>query len=224
MVSQAEKRRNEEDNLDSNSTIKSKNFIPKPEAAFECDRVGRFSHPNSCEKYYFCWDTIHDYEVFKCPHHKAFDPKTQRCVHNFAACAAAPKCQNDRQLLPNPFDKSSYFQCSLISSDERANIYYSDIEYRLYKKICARRGEFDVELGYCKLTVEMEDDSEEDNGKSNKVECTEAGIFIDHTDDSRYYECIAKSVSYARIHQTCPRDHVFSMADKRCIKLDTVEK
>lgn len=194
---------------------------PKPSTEFKCQHVGRFANP-ICEKYYYCWDTTGDHAILSCPHHKAFDPKTKRCVHNFAVCSAAPKCEFDRQLLPNPFEKSSYLQCSHISSSSARNV--SDDQYRLYKKICANKGEFDAVLGYCKLTVENSDDSLESNDSANQVECKEAGVFIDRTNDSRYYECSVKSVKYTKIHQTCPNDRVFSMEEKRCIKLDSNEK
>lgn len=186
---------------------------------FKCERVGRFAYPGSCEKYIFCWDKNEGFRVFTCPHHKAFDPNTQLCVHNFAVCAAAPKCEYDLQFLPHLNYKSSFFQCSLISSDQSE----SDIRFRLYKKICAHGGEFDAILGYCKLTTENENNSGEDEN-AKKVDCKETGIFIDFSDDTRYYECIEKSVTFARIHQTCPYNHVFSMADKRCVKLNTDEK
>lgn len=190
----------------------------KSSTEFKCERVGRFAHPNSCEKYYFCWDAIHDHAVFTCPYNEAFNPKTQHCEYDYSVCDAAPKCQADEQFLPNPEDKSTYFECRFIKSfsDEDR----SDNQYRLYKENCGNGGEFDADLGYCKLTAEDEDDSSESSDSANKVECKEAGVFIDHSDDSSYYECIPKSVTYARIHQTCPNKLVFSMADKRCIKLD----
>lgn len=194
--------------------------IPMLSTEFKCKRVGRFAYPDSCEKYHFCWDTTHDHAVFTCPYNEAFNPKTQHCEIDFAICETAPKCKFDRQLFPNPEDKSTYFRCSFKShgiSDEHE----SNSQYRLYKENCYG-GEFDTELGYCKLTAEDEDedDSSEIDKSANKMECKEAGIFIDRSDDSRYYECIVKSVKYAKIHQTCPYDHVFSMADKRCIKLE----
>lgn len=189
---------------------------------FKCSRAGRFAHPNSCEKYYFCWDAIHDHAVFTCPYNKAFNPKTQHCEYDFSVCNTAPKCQADGEFLPNQEDKSTYFECRFMKpfSDEDE----SDNQYRLYKENCDNGGEFDADLGYCKLTEEDEDDSSESEESANKVECNEPGVFIDHSDDSRYYECIAKNVTYAKIHQTCPNNYVFSMADKRCIKLDTDKK
>lgn len=210
--------------LDSDEKSAALNLTPAPE--FKCERLGRFANPKSCEKYYYCWDTVHDHAIFSCTHHKAFDPKSQLCVHNFAVCASAPECEVDLQFLPNPFDKSSYFQCSLISPDQNATTYYSDTKYRLYKKICTRGGEFDADLGYCKLTAanENEDDSSDSDESIDKLECGKAGVFIDRSSDRRYYECVTKSVTYAKIHQTCPNNHVFSMEDKRCVRLDADEK
>lgn len=201
-------------------------ILKQSAADFKCERVGRFAYPSSCEKYYFCWDTIHDHAVFNCPYDQAFNPKTQRCAIDYAVCDAAPisKCYSDRQLLSNPEDKFSYFECILISKPKGDSS--DNNQYRLYKENCPNGGEFDTDLGYCKLTTEDENDSSEsdENGNSKKlVECKEDGVFIDYSDDSRYYECIIKNVTYARIHQTCPYHHVFSMADKRCIRLDTDE-
>lgn len=196
----------------------------KPAAEFKCERVGRFANPNSCEKYYFCWDAVHDHAVFTCPYFECFNPKTQSCQIDFSVCATAPKCQFDRQLLPNREDNSTYFECRMATS---SNENESDKpRYRLYKEDCGYKSEFNADFGYCKLTAENDDDSEEidDAEKSDKMECKDAGVFIDQSDESRYYECIVKTVTYARIHQTCPYDHVFSMADKRCIKLEPNEK
>lgn len=202
---------------------KSEPSISKPATDFKCEHVGRFAHPGDCEKYYFCWDSVHDYAVFPCPHHKAFDPITQQCVHNFAVCAAASKCEFDLQRLPNPNHKSSYLQCNLNLPDVSAENHVLEIQFGLYEKNCARRGEFDAELGYCKLLEEDESENDTEHEQS-QMECKEAGVFIDHSDESRYYECVVKSVTYRKLHQTCPNYHVFSMADKRCIKLEANEK
>lgn len=196
---------------------------PNRTTEFKCERVGRFANPTSCEKYYFCWDAVHDHAVFTCPYFEAFNPKTQHCEVDFSVCATAPKCQFDRQLLPNREDNSTYFECRI---NDFSNENGTDNQYRLYKEHCDYGNEFNADLGYCKLTADHDDDSEEndDNGKPNKVECNEAGVFIDHSDESRYYECIVKTVTYAKLHQTCPYYHVFSMADKRCIKLEANDK
>lgn len=209
---------------DNNEKDISMNVKPPPE--FKCKRVGRFAHPSSCEKYYFCWDAVHDHAVFTCPYFEAFNPKTQRCEMDFAVCDIAPKCQFDLQMLPNPEDNSTYFECRIThSSDENES--EDRNQYRLYMEHCGYRGLFDAKLGYCKLTAEHADDSlenDENDESKNKMECKDAGIFIDHSDESRYFECIVKNVTYTKIHQICPHRYVFSMADKRCIKLDTDEK
>lgn len=71
----------------------------------------------------------------------------------------------------------------------------------------------------------MEDNSSKIDDLIDKLdsECEEAGVFIDRESDGRYYECITKSVTYAKIHQTCPNNHVFSMEDKRCVRLGAVD-
>lgn len=190
---------------------------------FQCNRVGRFAHPDSCEKYYFCWDAVHKHAEFTCPFNKAFNPKTQHCEIDFSVCDAAPECEQDGQLLPNPEDNSTYFECIFTNFKKKSDEDESRNQYHLYKVHCDDGGEFDADLGYCKLTAEDEDDSSESDESDNKVECDKAGVFIDHSDESRYYECIEKNVTYARIHQTCPDNYVFSMADKRCVKLGNDE-
>lgn len=187
---------------------------------FQCGRVGRFAHPNSCEKYYYCWDSINAHAEFTCPFDQAFNPKAQHCEHDFSVCDIAPKCEVDGQLLPNREDNSTYFECRFWTSKKNSDEDESANKYRLYKEHCFN-GEFNEDLGYCKLTAEDEDedDSSESGDSTNKVECNEAGVFIDRSDESRYYECLPKNVTYAKIHQTCPDNYVFSMADKRCVKL-----
>lgn len=195
---------------------------PSTEAPeFKCDSVGRFACPHSCEKYYFCWDTTGDHAVFSCPHHRAFDPNTQLCVHNFAVCAAAPKCEVDRQVLPDPDEKTSFFECRLEEKDDDDEEDEDSAEtFEVRKQECHEGREFDADLGYCKLTPV--NDESGDEGSEEKQDCTEVGIFIDFANESRYYECIIKSVAKGKlklIHHKCPKYHVFSMADKKCIPL-----
>lgn len=116
---------------------------------FRCPHVGRFAHPSSCEKYYFCWDALHDRAEFTCPFDDAFNPKTQQCEMDFSVCDMAPKCEHDGQLLPNREDNSTYFECRFTKhfSDEDEDD--SAKNYRLHKEHCADGGEFDDDLGYC---------------------------------------------------------------------------
>lgn len=177
---------------------------------FKCSRAGRFAHPNSCEKYYTCWDSIHNPTEFNCSSNYAFNPKSQSCEINYSACDLAPKCDFDGQLLPSRENNSTYFECHLFGSSITG----------LYKKHCDNGVAFDADLACCKLTDDDDDDSSMNN-KSQKMKCNEAGVFIDYSDESRFYECIAKNETYIAIHQSCPKDYneyVFSMADKRCIK------
>lgn len=186
---------------------------------FKCDSVGRFECPHSCEKYYFCWDTTGDHAVFSCPHHKAFDPVTQLCVHNYAVCAAAPKCEVDRQIVSDPNDKASFFECRLNESDDDDDESTETFEVR--KQECAEGREFDADLGYCAL-IPQEDDGSTDESTAEKQDCTQVGISIDFANESRYFECIVKNVAKGKlklIHHKCPKYHVFSMEDKKCIPL-----
>lgn len=192
---------------------------PSTEAPeFKCDSVGRFACSHSCEKYYFCWDTTGDHAVFECPHHRAFDPITQLCVHNFAVCAAAPKCEVDRQIAANPDDKTTFFECRSEEKDDDDEDSTETFEVR--KQDCADGREYDANLGYCTITP-VEDGSTDDSS-AEKPDCTETGISIDFSNESRYYECIVKSVAKGKlklIHHKCPKYHVFSMEDKKCIPL-----
>lgn len=190
-----------------------------PDVQFKCKQVGRFAYPGSCEKYYFCWDKNEDddFRVFTCPQNTAFDPITQLCVRNFAVCALASKCELDsKRILPNPDDKSTFFQCKYLQSSKKM---------LLQKRACAVGREFDADLGYCKSKFAYDDflslDSNDDS--SEKVlECEKPGIFKDYSNDSDYYECQVKSVSSGKlklIHHSCPRHHIFTMIDKRCVSL-----
>lgn len=112
--------------------------------------------------------------------------------------------------MPNPNDKETFFECKLEDNDDLTETF----EVRKYS--CGYDREFDADLGYCKLTLQ------EDGSADAKEECTEAGIYIDFSNESRYFECIVKSVTKGKlklIHHKCPKYHVFSMTDKKCIPL-----
>lgn len=183
--------------------------LPAAKTAFKCDNIGRFSYSGSCEKYYFCWNIGGDYAVFTCPRKKAFDPVTRHCVHNFAVCAVAPKCNFDKHVLPNPIDKSTFFVCKFR---------YSSKKFVLRKQDCAEGREFDAKLGYCKSKFHVLDDdisSDSDDDSFENVECEKPGIFADyhHSNECKYYECIVKSVSkgtFKLIRHKCS-DHMFNV-------------
>lgn len=183
---------------------------PSPE--FTCKSVGRFPVPDSCEKYYYCWDAVHSYAIFSCS--KVFDPVSKRCVDNYALCPFAPTCEADKQVLPNPDDKSSFFECKL----EKHSI---PATYEIRKEDCDHGREFDEKLGFCKLISPNEWTSSE-TSNSEEFECSEVGIFINPKSDTQYYECIIKSVSKGilkAVRRKCPKPLIFSGADKECIPL-----
>lgn len=186
---------------------------------FKCNDAGRFAYPGSCEKYFFCWDKSDDvkkFRIFTCPHNTAFDPATQLCVHDFGVCAVALKCEHDsKRVLPNPDDKSTFFQCKH---------HHSSKKIMLQKRECAEGREFDAEYEYCKSIFAQDDVSLIDSSDSSEdiVECEKPGIFMDYSNDSNYYECIVKSVSKGSlklVHHSCPRFHIFTMIEKRCVSL-----
>lgn len=155
---------------------------------FHCDNIGRFAHPDNCEKYYFCWDIDGIYAIFICPHKKAFDPVTQRCVYDFAACAVAPKCSVDKRILPNLNDKSTFFACKFRHLSK---------QFVLRKRNCADGREFNADLGYCESKI-LDDNISTDNSDSSEImECEKPGVFIDYSQSNRFacYECKVKSVS-----------------------------
>lgn len=194
--------------------------------AFRCDNVGRFAHPGSCEKYYFCWDIGGPHAVFTCPHKKAFDPMTRFCIYNFAVCAAAPKCNFNKHILPNPNDKSTFFVCKFRFQSKK---------FVLRKHDCAAGREFDAELGYCKSKFHILDDDISSDGDSvsfEHVECEKPGIFIDyyHPNESKYYECIVKSVSSGTFKLIRHYNHMFDIGktcdgvelQRACFKLQLI--
>lgn len=156
---------------------------------------------------------------FTCHDHKAFDAATQKCVVNYGVCPLAPKCANDKQIMTNPDDKWTFFQC-------RIN-YNNTNEFELHCKPCADDREYDDNLGYCKLTSadgEMVLDSDE---MTDEVTCTETGLFIDHDDDTKYFECVVRSVAKGilkPVHHKCPIFNVFSTHERRCVPLDELVK
>lgn len=185
----------------------------------ECTKVGRFSHPTSCTKYYYCWDNSGWPFEFTCPEHRAFDPVTQHCVINYGVCAMAPKCETDKQVIPNPDDKWTFFQCKIDRDDSNG--------FELHCKACAQDREYDEQLGYCKLTSttgEMVVDSDE---LIDEVACGETGLFIDYEDDTKFYECVVQSVAKGilkPVHHKCPIYHVFSMHERRCVPLSMLAR
>lgn len=180
-------------------------------APFKCFYSGRFPYPHSCEKYNFCWDNNENDAVFSCPHHQAFDPKTQHCVHNFAVCASAPKCEHNKRILPNVNDKSTYFVCKFRHLSK-------DFVLRMFD--CADGREFDANLGYCRSKFLDDDFSPDSNDSSEEMECQKPGIFADYSNDSNYIECMVKSVSKGTIkliRRSCPKYHIFTLTEKRCV-------
>lgn len=184
-----------------------------------CEKVGRFAYPNSCDKYYFCWDTVNNiYAIFTCP--EVFDPQTKRCSKDYGVCKTGPKCEFDKQIWPNPSDVTTFFECttkSKVPGEEPATV--------AIKQKCAKLREYDAELGYCKLSSENElllDDSVESDSEESLdgTSCTTKGVLIDFKKESRYYECVVKSVAKGilkLIRRRCPTLHVFSYDDKKCI-------
>lgn len=186
-------------------------------ALFKCDNVGRFAYPGNCEKYYFCFNKNEDHRVFNCPHHQAFDPITQACVHNFAVCAAAPECKLDKRILPNVNDKTTYFECKFRHLSKKRV---------LRKRSCDEGREFDAKLGYCKSKFLDNDFPSDSSNSSEAMECEQPGIFTDYSNDFDYYECVVKSVSKGTlklIRHSCPAYHIFIKSEKQCVPFITMK-
>lgn len=175
---------------------------------YKCERVGRFANPTSCTKYYYCWNDIGLAYEFTCPEHKAFDPVNQLCVANYGVCAIASKCKENKQIMINPENKWTFFECILLENDTA--------EFNMLCRPCAEAREFDVELGYCKLisgSLTLE---------SDEMECTEIGLHIDYEDETKYFDCVVKSVARGilkSVHHKCPRLHLFSFKEKKCVPI-----
>lgn len=187
---------------------------------FTCTAVGRFPHPTDCQKYNFCWDLEHPYVTFTCKEKLVFDPLVGRCDNNWLACPNAPHCVANHQVLADENDNRFYFVCKNIGSLLMP-------EFTIHKKECDKHTTFDPELLVC-VPNEASDSEGSDSSESDehhekvKFECTEAGIFADLTDETKYYECIVKNIVKGKLkthHRSCPKDHVFSLLDMMCIPI-----
>lgn len=218
VASQSTSTDGEETNSETEVIDSSEENIVSPDAnIFICTKVGRFAYPNSCNKYYFCWGRKNIAKaVFSCP--KVFDPKTKLCSSDYTVCGIAPKCQFDGQILPVPYDTGSFFECKSNGGDESK-------EYTAEKQDCAKGREYAPNLGYCKLISDEESllgDSDSSESLTGEP-CSILGVSIDHSNDSRYYECIVKNVAKGileLIRRRCPKNHVFSMDDEKCVPLE----
>lgn len=208
-----------EEGNSSNSTEPPTTTTPEtPE--FTCPAVGRFPHPTDCQKYNFCWDLEHPYVTFTCRTKLVFDALLGRCTNDWSTCLNAPKCVANHQLLADPSDNRYYFICKNIGSLLLP-------EFVIHKKECDKHSTFDSELLIC-VPNEVDGGEENDSSESDehhekvKFECTEAGIFADLTDETKYYECIVKNVAKGKMkthHRNCPKNHVFSLQDIQCIPI-----
>lgn len=183
--------------------------------AFTCTEngVGRFAHPGNCHEYYYCWDSVHGHVTFSCKS-KVFDPVTKLCVNNWAHCESTPQCNADREVLADVDDKLSFFVCKLHPDPLNPG-------YIVQKEKCHDDREFDAELGFCKkVASESSSSSSESDESKEKFECEGNGIFIDITDETKFYQCTLKNVAKGKFklsHHSCPKNQVFSLEDKLCI-------
>lgn len=179
--------------------------------SFKCNDIGRFAHPSSCEKYYFCFNKNEDHKLFSCPNHMAFDSTTQTCGHSFSGCASAPMCTHDKRIFANSYDKSSYFECKFLHLSKR---------FVVRLRHCAAGREFDAELRYCKSKFLNDDFPTDSSNSLEDLECEQPGIFTDYSNDFGYFECKVTSVSNGSlklIRHVCPKYHVFVTTIKQCV-------
>ncbi|XP_031619123.1 uncharacterized protein LOC116338165 [Contarinia nasturtii] len=180
--------------------------VPK----FSCTSVGRFPYPDSCAKYYYCWDTLNNHAIFSCP--KVFHPETKRCVENYSVCASAPNCTYDKQVLANPDDRYSFFECNLNKNSD-------PYVYEIRRGECEKGREFDEQLGFCKL---VSDEWASSENHSEWFECSTVGIFIDFSSDTHYVQCVVKSISKGILRpcrHKCPANSIFNGIDMKCQEL-----
>lgn len=185
----------------------------KQKSNFVCHKVGRFRHPD-CTKYYYCWDNKGYGKKFSCPSKTAFDPVSMLCVPNYGSCGLLPKCDKTKQIMINPVENGTFFECKSV---ERASN-----GYNLLCKPCADTRNFDINLGYRQMTVKigaltlkLSADATPDD-----IECTKTGLYVDHDDETKYYECAIVSVAEGilkAVHHQCPKFHVFTPVYKKCI-------
>lgn len=146
----------------------------------------------------------------------AFDPVSQYCGNNYAACALAPKCEVDRQVFPYPDNKFTFFRCKLQKDEEQAVIPV----YELHKGDCKKGLKFDAELGY--YTLPLTEWVSGESGSAERFECSRVGKFIDFSSGFHYIACVVESVPKSKlkpIQRKCPMHTVFSGEKMECIRL-----
>lgn len=205
----------------SSSTSPEESTTTSETPEFTCEGVGRFPHPTDCQKYNFCWDLEHPYVTFTCKAKLVYNAHLGRCAEDWSACPNAPQCVANHQVLAVPNDNRFYFICKNIGSPLLP-------QFVIHKKECDKHSTFDQDLLVCVLNGiddgEGSDSSSESQEHHEKVkfECSEAGIFPDFFDDSKYYECIIKNIIKGKLkthHRSCPKNHVFSLQDQLCIPI-----
>lgn len=198
-----------------NGTETPKLNTEQPTSEFECKSIGRIPNPNNCHEYYFCWHTPGPFHLFSC-RSRVFDAKTKECVRDWAACSSTPKCQKLGDIMVNPTDKNSYFKCY---QNKNSN---DSMQLVVHKKKCAYNYVFDMNLGFCKAPHQETEAISAENEDDKEFECTSVGVFIDFSDETKYFECILTDVSNGilkKVQENCPKRHVFSFRDKKCIPL-----
>lgn len=74
-----------------------------------CNRVGRHSYPNNCQKYIMC--TRSNIYIYRCPRDFAFNRYINNCVRNWQSCPYIRACTFNGQRLSAPGDPNGFLLC-----------------------------------------------------------------------------------------------------------------
>lgn len=131
-------------------------------SGWSCRKIGRYPHPTNCQKVnvifflrivilflinfflniYFQYIQCHfcgDNTVYQCPYEQSYDG--QQCSSDWSTCPQIRNCQYDRELLPDPWNKSNYFICVRKKGTFR--------KFFIFRRFCQEDYEFDPVRQQC---------------------------------------------------------------------------
>lgn len=108
-------------------------------SGWSCPKIGKYSHPTSCQKYITC-TLCGENSVYICPNGESFDGR--RCSSDWSFCNGIQQCEYDKQLLKDPWSDKSYFLCLKAKGKPLK-------QYRIYKRDCPYNYYFNHFEGKC---------------------------------------------------------------------------
>lgn len=100
-------------------------------SGWTCPKLGRYAHPTSCQKYIQC-SYCGENSVYTCGPGEAFDGR--RCANDWSNCGNL-KCQYDRELIQDPWNRKGYFVC--VKSTQIVK------QFKIYRRECPSNYFFD---------------------------------------------------------------------------------